>query len=107
MLGRRVSSYELQSAPLVDVDLGRQIARDFEPDCLLANLRFVPDLHDFFSPYVFPAFARFISQYAVQAKSPNLFSVTLMIGFPNPKHVYAHKVERLSGWALLGQRDVI
>ena len=30
---------------LDDVDLGRQIARNFEADFLLTNLRLVPDLH--------------------------------------------------------------
>ena len=32
-------------ALLDEVDLGRQIARNLEADGLLANLRFVPNLH--------------------------------------------------------------
>jgi len=32
---------------LDDVDLSRQVARDLEANFLLANLRLVPDLHDF------------------------------------------------------------
>ena len=65
------------SKSLDDVDLGRQIARDFEPDCLLPNLRFVPALHDFFYIYFCCDCAAQNKSYAVSAISPNLFSVTL------------------------------
>ena len=48
--GGRLLGRLAQGSPRVpsdDIDFGRQIARHLEADFLLANLRLVPDLHDF------------------------------------------------------------
>jgi hypothetical protein len=43
--GRLCTQADGEATPLDDVDLGRQIARDFKANGLLAHLRCVPDSH--------------------------------------------------------------
>ena len=48
LYAQAISRASEKDVRLDDVDLGRQVARDFEADFLLANLRLVPDLHWYF-----------------------------------------------------------